>query len=78
MDIDNAIILLADIIADSERGNCSQGAVFYKSAIRVLQNKNSSDSELKDLKRNFCGYLAHRDLSNAEYQKILKLIDLLD
>ncbi|MEQ9924047.1 hypothetical protein ABRP60_03615 [Pectobacterium brasiliense] len=78
MDIDNAIILLTDVIADSERSNRSQGAAFYKSAIRVLQNKNSSNSELKDLRRNFCGYLAHGNFSNDEYQKIFKLIDLLD
>ncbi|MDC9821177.1 hypothetical protein ABRQ07_20320 [Pectobacterium polonicum] len=78
MDIDNAIVLLADVIADSERKNRSQGIEFYKSAIRMLQNKNLSDSELKDLQRNFCGYLAHGDFSNAEYQKILKLIELLE
>ncbi|AOR63358.1 hypothetical protein [Pectobacterium wasabiae] len=78
MNIDSAMVLLADIITDSEHNNREQGIDFYKSAMRVLRSENSKKSELKSLHRNFCGYLAHGEFDNAEYQKIVRLIDFLE
>ncbi|AYH07755.1 hypothetical protein C5E22_22320 [Pectobacterium parmentieri] len=78
MNIDSAMTLLADIITDSEHNNRDQGIEFYQSAMCVLISENVKKSELKSLHSNFCGYLAYGEFDNAEYQKILKLIDFLE
>lgn len=73
-----AIEILTDIIYKSDREKILQGKELYKSALIVLQNENSSEDDLRNLYRNFCGYLAHGEFTNSEYQEIKRLIDCLE
>lgn len=73
-----AIEILTNAISNLERKNKSQGKEFYKSALRLLQDKNSSQDELDNLYRSFCGYLAHGEFTDSEYQEIKQLIDCFD
>lgn len=73
-----AIEILTNAISNLERKNKSQGKEFYKSALRILQDKNPSQDELGNLYRSFCGYLAHGEFTDSEYQEIKQLIDCFD
>lgn len=77
MNIQKSIEILIELNALVERKNKSQGKVFYKSALDILKDENCSiiDSEL--LYRNFCGFLAHGEFDEEEYQMVLQLNNFL-
>ncbi len=70
--------LLTDIISCSDRENKLQGKEFYKTALKILKDENTSENELRILYRSFCGYLAHGDFTDVEYAKINLLVDHLE
>lgn len=78
MNIQKAIEILIELIDLIERKNKSQGKELYKSALDVLKNENCSNIDLELLYRNFCGYLAHGEFDEEEYQKVLQLISILN
>ncbi|MDF2778913.1 MAG: hypothetical protein K0S90_2436, partial [Enterobacteriaceae bacterium] len=51
---------------------------FYKTALKILKDENTSENELRILYRSFCGYLAHGDFTDVEYAKINLLVDHLE
>ncbi|MDQ1211383.1 hypothetical protein [Pantoea anthophila] len=77
MNMQKAIEMLIELIALVERKNKSQGKELYKSALDVLKNGNCSNVDLELMYRNFCGYLAHGEFDEEEYQKVLQLISFL-
>ena len=77
MKINKAIKKLSTLITQGEVEGKTQGLAFYKSAIITLQNGNPGDANIDSLYRGFCGYLAHGEFSNSEYEDIKELIELL-
>ncbi|MCG8710935.1 hypothetical protein JHU04_004252 [Brenneria sp. 4F2] len=75
MNKNKAMEILTNFICKLEKKNELQGEDFYKTALRILQNTNSSKDDLDNLYRNFCGYMAHGEFSDSEYQDIKRLID---
>ncbi|ORM75836.1 hypothetical protein HA42_19875 [Pantoea deleyi] len=77
MNIQKAIETLIELIALVEAKNKSQGKELYKSALDVLKDENCSNIDSNTLYGNFCGYLAHGEFDEEEYQKVLQLISFL-
>ncbi|MGJ0126503.1 hypothetical protein CKF43_20315 [Pantoea graminicola] len=77
MNIQKAIETLIELIALVEGRNKSQGKELYKSALDFLKDESCSNIDLDILYRNFCGYLAHGEFDEEEYQKVLQLISFL-
>jgi hypothetical protein len=77
MSIHKAIEILIELIALVERKNKTQGKELYKSALDILKDESFSIIDVKLLYRNFCGYLAHGEFDEEEYQKVLQLISFL-
>ncbi|MFB4413170.1 hypothetical protein [Pantoea agglomerans] len=78
MNIYKAIEVLIELNVLVERKNKLQGKKLYKSAIDILKDESSSIIDLELLYRNFCGYLAHGEFDDEEYQKVLQLISFLE
>lgn len=78
MNVKKAMQILTDVISISERNNKFQGMELYRSALEILKDENSTKAELERLYRNFCGYLAHGEFTDEEYQKLLQLLECLE
>ncbi|MGX9276012.1 hypothetical protein ACWXWK_23510 [Pantoea ananatis] len=77
MNIHKSIQILIELIALVERKKKTQGKELYKSALDILKGESFSIIDVELLYRNFCGYLAHGEFDEEEYQKVLQLISCL-
>lgn len=77
MNINEAIKKLSALITERESEGKTQGLKFYKSAMLTLQNGKADDANIENLYRSFCGYLAHGEFSNSEYEDIKELVSLI-
>ena len=77
MNINKAIRKLSTLITKTEVEGKTQGLEFYKSSMITLQNGKADDANIESVYRSFCGYLAHGEFSNSEYEDIKELISLI-
>ncbi|OCG65159.1 hypothetical protein A9G48_00755 [Gilliamella sp. wkB18] len=71
---ENAIEKLKLLISESTN---NQGVALYNSTITILEN-NPTKETLKNLYRNYSGYLARGEFSKLEYDTLLEIIKFID
>ncbi|MDE1485657.1 hypothetical protein KKI90_04450 [Xenorhabdus bovienii] len=72
------IIILKSLIHNLEKKESKQGIDLYKNALDFFSKNDLSNEELFNLYRSFCGYLAHGEFTQLEYDSILEIIEILD
>ncbi|MCG3464212.1 hypothetical protein L7G72_20935 [Xenorhabdus bovienii] len=73
----NVFNKLESFISYVEGSESKQGLELYKEALDFFSRNNFSDEEVTRLYRSFCGYLAHGEFTQPEYNMVLEIIEIL-